>query len=218
MNGRELLRRLAEHHRWNVPATADGKPRLFQLGKRVLFAFSDGPALQTRPSFVRESLVLTVAGALLFKFLPPDADLLVLDATDDANAPHTVNYPREMHGLLRQVGGEVALELAATDWSQVLPGALREHPYWIVVEGNHVKQLLAPDARGRAMSALFSSEAALEAHLSEQATSTWERRLLKGELLFPSLAKLGMGMVLNPSGPGRRRAFNQRFVEMLASG
>jgi hypothetical protein len=40
---------------------------------------------------------------------------------------------------------------------------------------------------------------------------------LSGEQLFPSLARIGIGMVLNPSGPGRTRQFNRRTVEALAA-
>src|SRR5207253_1605190 len=139
---------------------------------------------------------------------------------DDPSAPHTINYPREMRGLLRQVAGEVSLELAATDWSEVDPRALRQHHYWIVASGSTVHQLLAPDARGRPLSAIFSSEAALEAHLQRGTPEqkSWQRLLLPGDALFPSLAKLQVGIILNPSGPGRSRAFNLRFVERLSAG
>jgi hypothetical protein len=223
MDGHALLRRLAEHHRWSVPCVVgpDGKPmpKLFQFDKQVLFAFSDRTALAARPKHLEETQLVTLVGALLFKWLPSDVDVLVLDATEDPAGPGVIKYPRERHGLLRQVGGEVALELAATDWSQVDPRALCEHDYWIVMTGSSVHQILAPDGRGRPTSALFSSEEALDAQLARGTAEqrAWEKRLLSGEALFPSLAKLQMGMVLNPGGP-RSRAFNARFVERLASG
>jgi hypothetical protein len=43
--------------------------------------------------------------------------------------------------------------------------------------------------------------------------------LLSGAAMFPSLAQLDVaGVMLNPSGPGRTRAFNKGTLMMLASG
>jgi hypothetical protein len=175
MPGSELLQRLAEHHLWNIPCRGgvDGQPtpRIFTFDKRVMFAFSDRPALDARPAFLRsdkpdEQQCLTIAGALMLEYLPQEVDVLVLDATDDPAAPGTINYPREMHARLRQRASEVALELAAADWSELNLPALRQHPYWILGSGSTVHNLLVKAAFGRPMLGLFSTEAALEAHLS----------------------------------------------------
>ncbi len=235
LTGAELMRRLAEHQRWRVPCRIgqDGnpEPRVFAFDKRVLLIFSDSRALAERPAFLQnerpeDNLYLTLPGAALFRWLPDDnVDLLVLDPTNDPNAPHTINYPREMHGRLRQAADEVALELSACDWSRLDPMPLRAYSFWILVSGGMVSNLLAYDCYGRPLVGMFSTEAALEAHLAratpEQARdfALCQRVLAPGEALFPSMTKLNVaGFILNPSGPGRTRAFNSRTIEILASG
>ncbi len=233
--GGELMRRLAEHYRWRVPCRIgqDGKPEphVMVFDKRVLMVFSDSEALGERPTFLQtgkpeDHLYLTFPGTALFRWLPDaNVDVLVLDPTNDPHAPHTINYPREMHGRLREVADEVALELSACDWSRLDLAPLRAYRFWILVSGGQVHNLMSPDGYGRPRIGMFSSEAALEAHLAratpEQARdfASWQRLLAPGEVLFPQMAKLNVaGIILNPSGPGRTRAFNSRTVEKLASG
>lgn len=232
LSGIELMRRLAEHYRWSVPCRIgqDGKPefRIMTFDKRVLMAFSDARALAARPTFLRaggaeDQLYLTFTGATLFSRLADaNVDVLVLDPTDDPQAPHTINYPREMHGSLREVADEIALELAACDWSRLDLAPLRAHHFWILAGGGSVHNLMVPDGYGRPRIAMFSTEAALDAHLAhatpEQARdlARWQRLLAPGEVLFPSVANLDMAIILNPSGPGRTRAFNSGTVKKLA--
>ncbi len=233
LSGIELARRLAEHYRWSVPCRIgqDGKPefRILTFDKRVLMAFSDARALAARPTFLRaggaeDQLYLTFTGTELFSRLADaNVDVLVLDPTDDPQAPHTINYPREMHGSLREVAEEAALELAACDWSRLDLAPLLAHRFWILAGGGSVHNLMAPDGYGRPRIAMFPTEAALDAHLAhatpEQARDfTFMQRLLApGEVLFPPIAGLDVaGIVLNPSGPGRTRAFNIWTVKKLA--
>lgn len=232
LSGIELMRRLAEHYRWSVPCRIeqDGKPefRIMTFDKRVLMAFSDARALAARPTFLcaggaEDQLYLTFTGATLFSRLADaNVDVLVLDPTDDPQAPHTINYPRAMHGSLREVADEIALELAAGDWSRLDLAPLRAHHFWILAGGGSVHNLMAPDGYGRPRIAMFSTEAALDAHLAhttpEQARdlARWQRLLAPGEVLFPSVANLDMAIILNPSGPGRTRAFNSGTVKKLA--
>jgi hypothetical protein len=232
MSGTELMRRFAEHYRWNVPVRigTDGQPtpRIFEFDKRALFAFSDRPALDARPSLVRsdrpeDQQCLTLAGALLFTWLPEEVDVLVLEATDDQASELTINYQRHQRPLLCQAGEEIAVSLAATDWTELNVAALRKHSWWINVSGGTVHNLLARDPYGRPMVALHSSEAALEAHLARSnaeqkaAQASWQRVLIPGNVLFPELAKLQIGIALDPYGPGRRRLFNRRTVEQIAA-
>jgi hypothetical protein len=233
LSGIELMRRLAEHYRWSVPCRIeqDGKPepRVLTFDKRVLMVFSDPLALAGRPTFLRaggaeDQLYLTFTGATLFRQLADaNVDVLVLDPTDDPQAPHTINYPREMHGRLREVADEAMMELAACDWSRLDLAPLRAHHFWILAGGGSVHNLMAPDGYGRPRIAMFSTEAALEAHLSQAAPEQardfahWQRLLAPGEVLFPSIASLDVaGIILNPSGPGRTRAFNSWTVKKLA--
>lgn len=235
LSGTELMRRLIEHYRWSVPCQVgpDGRPepRVLEFDKRVLMVFSDSRALAERPAFLQtekpeEQLYLTFPGTALFRWLQDaNVDLLVLDPTNDPQAPHTINYPRELHGRLRQVAEEAALELAACDWSRLDPVPLCAYRFWILVGGGSVHNLMAPDGYGRPRIGLFSTEAALEAHLAratpEQARdfANWQRLLAPGEVLFPPMVRPDVaGIILNPSGPGRTRAFNSRTVQMLVSG
>lgn len=233
LSGGDLLRRLAEHQRWSVPSRIgpDGKPQphVLQFDKRVLFAFSDSQALAERPALLQnekpeEPSYYTYRGTDLFLRLPDlNVDVIVLDPTNDQNAPLTINYPREMFSRLRQSAEEVALELAACDWSWLDLAALRAYSFWILVGAGSVHNLMAPDGYGRPRVSMFSTEAALEAHLAratpEQASvlANQQRMLAPGKVLFPSIAQLDVaGIILNPSGPGRTRAFNKRTVEKLA--
>ena len=229
ITGTQLMWRLAEHPRWNVPCRVgpDGKavPEIFQFDKKVAFAFGDVPAVVARPKQVRprpdKQPWLTIVGGLLFQLA--EGDVLVVDATDDPASPATINYPRELHATLKQVGAEVLFELAACNWSHVDRDSLRAYRFWLLTSGSSVRNLMAPDGLGRPRLALFSSESALDAHL-ELATpeqkkefAMCQRVLLPGEALFPSLAKLQMAVVLNPSGPGRTRTFNHRMMELCAA-
>ncbi len=234
MDGVELMRRLAEHYLWNVPCRfteGQAAPRIFTFDKNVLFAFSDSQSSTNRPAFLKsenadDQLFLTLVGTGIFRWLPNEnVDLLVIDATDDPNAPLTINYPKEMHARLRQVGEETAAELAACDWSKVDRATLRAHQFWILVAGSSVRNIVLPDGRGRRLAGLFTSEIALNATLKtlppELAAefANCQQMLLAGESLFPSLAHLDLnGFIVNPNGPGRSRAFNMKMMEMLAEG
>ena len=235
MSGGELMRRLCEHYRWSAPCQIgeDGqpRPRVFVFDKRAFLVFSDSRARGEQPAFVRtggteDQLYLTFTGAALFRWLPgAGVDLIVIDPTDDPDAPQTINYPREMHARLRGFADEVALDLAACDWSRLDLEALRAYSFWVLVSGGKIHNPLARDCRGRPFVGLFSSEEALDAHLAlatpEQARehAQWQKMLLTGAAMFPSLAQLDVaGVMLNPSGPGRTRAFNTSTLEMLASG
>jgi hypothetical protein len=235
MSGGELMRRLCEHYRWSAPCLigegGQPRPRFFVFDKRVFPVFGDSRARGEQPSFVHtgkteDQLYLTFTGVSLFRWLPDaDVDLIVIDPTDDPDAPQTINYPREMHTLLREAADEVALDLAACDWSRLDLDALRAYSFWVLVSEGKIHNLLERDCRGRPFVGLFSSEEALDAHLAratpEQAREhvQWRKMLLTGAAMFPSLAQLDVaGVMLNPSGPGRTRAFNKGTLEMLASG
>lgn len=235
MSGGELMRRLCEHHRWSAPCLfgPDGqpRPRVFVFDKRAFLVFSDSRTRDEQPAFVRagkteEQPYLTFTGVALFRWLPDaDVDVITIDPTDDPDAPQTINYPREMHARLRAFADEVALDLAACDWSRLDLEALRAYSFWVLVSGGKIHNLLARDCRGRPFVGLFYSEEALDAHLAratpEQARdhAVWQKMLLPGAALFPSLTQLDVaGVMLNPSGPGRTRAFNTRTLGMLASG
>lgn len=233
LGGGELMRRLTEHYRWRVPCGIgrDGKPEphLLHFDKSVLMVFSDSKAFAKRPAVLQnekpvEPPYLTFSGTELFHWLREhEVDVLVLDPTNDQNAPLTINYPREMHSRLSQSADEVALELAACDWSRLDLAPLRAYLFWILVGAGSVHNLMAPDGYGRPLVSLFSTEAALEAHLARaspeqaRALASHQRLLAPGKVLFPSIAQLNVtGIILNPSGPGRTRAFNNRTVEKLA--
>jgi hypothetical protein len=235
MSGGELMRRLCEHYRWSAPCLigegGQPRPRFFVFDKRVFLVFGDSRAWGEQPSFVHtgeteDQLYLTFTGVALFRWLPDaDVDLIVIDPTDDPGAPQTINYPREMHARLREAADEVAHDLAACDWSRLDLAALRAYSFWVLVSEGKIHNLLARDCRGRPFVGLFSSEEALDAHLAratpEQARehAQWQKMLLNGAAMFPSLAQMDVaGVMLNPSGPGRTRAFNKRTLEMLASG
>ncbi len=230
MSGNELVRRVAEHHRWNLLVRTlpggDAAPRtISNADSTAMFAFSDRVALDARPAYLAsdredEKQVLTVVGALLLRSIPDDVDVLVLDAGDDP--AKTINY-RRTQTIIGQVASDVAFELAACNWSMLDLEALRVRSYWVLVEGSSLQVPLARDGYQRPMPAVYSTEEALDAHL---ATLTDEQRagyanaqrlLLPGHTLFPVLAKSANGFILNPSGALRSRAFNRKTLEQLAT-
>ena len=231
-DGGELARRIADHRRWSVPAvTSEGAPpgaRIFSFDKRVLLAFSDVQALAERPDYARGEgsagdAWLTLPGTALLSALSADVDLLVLDPGQDPQSKRVVHYPPERHAMLRQTAQECAVEAAATDWSHVNRDVLRAHRYWVLVAGGNVRNLVAVDGQGRARVAVFTREAALDAHLARatpeqraELASHDMRVLLPGSQLFAALRPLQAPIVVNPSGPGRTRAFNAKMVELLA--
>jgi hypothetical protein len=60
-----------------------------------------------------------------------------------------------MHGSLRQATEEVALELAACEWSRLDLKPLRAYSFWILVGGGKVHNLMAPDGYGRPRIGMF---------------------------------------------------------------
>ena len=235
ISGLELGYRIAEHRRWSVPVRRldDGQsePRVFVFDRRVLLAFSDADTVRARPRFLHgdepeDNLLLTVPGWTMFSWLPdPAVDLIVLDASDDPEDGATINFPGAMHPGLKQAGTEVKADLAATDWSHVDVETLRAHRYWILLDGDTVKNLVAKDGYGRARVGVYTAEACLDAHLeraSPEQRSEYaaiQRVVLPGEALFRSLLQLDIeGLVVNPYGPGKTRAFDRKMLEFLAGG
>ena len=231
MNGRELMQRLCEHHRFSTPATADAQgrpdPKIFQFDKRVLVLFSDGETIEQRPDHFRaETQYLTVPGAFLLGALNDDIDLVVIDPMgNDPSNPMTINYPRELHPVLKQVAHEVAFELLACDWSRLQLEPFLEYRFWLQNGPGGPQMFTVRDGYGRQRVAVFSSEAALDAHIAAHATpeqaKTYTgdlRFVIPGAALFAGLARAPIeGFVLNPSGPGRTRAFNRKTLERLAA-
>jgi hypothetical protein len=230
LSGRELAMRFATHHRWSVPIETipEGvRPRVLAFDKRVLLGFSDDETLEARPPFLREpgDRFGELRGTRLFALVPNDGiDLVVLDPGSDPSSRLTVNYPREMHAMLKATARDAAIQCAVTDWSRLDRAALRAHMYWVLAGGGAVTNLLDVDGQGRPRVAVFTSEAALDAHLARQNAETQahaatrRRLLMPGDALFPPLLGLGVaGMVVDPSGPGRTRAFNKPAIALLAT-
>ena len=231
MDGRALMQRLCEHHRFWTPCTTDAQgrpdPKIFQFDKRVLVLFSDPTVIEQRPDFLKaETQYLTVPGALLLGALDDKIDLVVIDPMgNDPKNPQTINYLRELHALLKQIAHETAFELLACDWSRLQLAPFRDYKFWLQNGPGGPQMFSVRDGYGRQRAAVFSSEAALDAYITAHATpeqaKTWApdlRFLIPGDALFAGLAKTpAEGFILNPAGPGRTRAFNRKTLERLAA-
>jgi len=230
MTGNELVRRVAEHYRWNLLVRTlpggDAAPRTISNGdSTAMFAFSDRVALDGKPAYLAsdredEKQVLTVAGALMLRSIPDDVDVLVLDAGDDP--AKTINY-RRAQTIIGQVASDVAFELAACNWSQLDLAVLRAHSYWVLVANSSLQVPLASDGHGRQLPAVYSTADALDAYLASLTPEQREqyagsqRLVLAGHALFPTLAQGANGFILNPTGPARSRLFNRTTLEQLAT-
>jgi hypothetical protein len=212
------------HRTWSVPVALDDRqqptPRIFVFGdKKVMFAFSDADAVARAPGFLRdkELLLLRTRGTWVFSILSDEIDVLTLDATDDPEHPGTINYQREQWAGLLARAAEAKVDEALCDWSAVDRAVVREHPrFWMAGP----KLLTFPDGYGRARVAAFTSEAALEAALPPASPLRDEPHMvIPGKAFFTGIKGVqAAGFVVNPSGPGRSRAFNLKFAELLAGG
>jgi hypothetical protein len=211
------------HRTWSVPVALDENqqptPRIFVFGdKKVMFAFSDADAVARAPAFLKgkELLLLRTRGTWVFSILNDEIDVVTLDATDDPEHPGTINYQREQWSGLRARAAEARVDEALCDWTAVDRDLVREHkPFWMAGP----KLLTIPDGYGRPRVGVFTSEAALEAAVPAGSPVRDEPHMIVGgKALFAAIKGVqAAGFVVNPFGPGRSRAFNLKFAELLGT-
>lgn len=221
IDGTALVRRLAEHQSWLVQSRPDrDQPMIFSFDKRVMLGWSDPELVAARPDYLKEpTRFLSMPGSMFFAMVPNDAiDLVVLEGTTDASL--VINYPREKHAVLKAAAEDAAFACELTNWSALDVGTLRKHRFWMLVHGGDMRNLVATDACGRRFAAIFSNEAALDAHLATTpaaAAADCTKVTLPGETFFKNLLSFDVaGIAIDPSGPSRSRLFNKAMLQRLA--
>lgn len=227
-----LFRSLMAHADWHVPvhSSTAGEAEVMTFvdaaGARWVKVFTDLGAV--------EAWVEQVGGQ-------PDQQCVVTDganlfgALDDALAgveinpglPEGIHYQQQHLPLLRQWARIIELEsaLETIDVGETPIGLLRDYDAYVIVlkrTGADTAQLvLAPDADGRLLAAVFTAEDTLAAFFDQVlAAADFEPIPVRvnGTQLFGQLQALPLdGLVFNCSGPVQPRAFGKRLAEYVLS-
>lgn len=223
-----LFRAIMAHPAWRVAGErgADGL-RLAVLNPdgrgRILEAFSDAEAVATFEATAegpirRERVEL--AGYELFAAL----DVGTVDKIRlDPLSPHGLSYVADRLPLLAAWARIVRVELALYAPDRVadpLGELARFDGYHLVhVEGHEEALVLAPDAGGRNLAALFTAVDTAEAFAATMAVDTGERlaiRGVEGSRIFAELDGTGLdGVVFNPLSALPARALSAAVLPAL---
>jgi hypothetical protein len=198
-------------------------------GDRVLRAFSSRDALERardaergQPTELAAPDFLSTEGLALFRVMEPGVAAVDLDAYDS----HFLRIEGEGVTRLRRWAVTCRLEAALEDPSREESplSLLRRYPWYeLALEGEGAERalLLAPDARGRRLAAIFTSPDALALYLAqvgEQLTARAAQATLTGEELFVSLKQMGLdGLVVNCCGPTPPRALGLGVLDAILS-
>lgn len=227
LSGASLLRALASHGGWHVPArVADGEePGLLVLnnarGERWMLAFTDRQAMDEYEAVAGSNALgehfAVLAGHALFR----DIDDTLSGIDINALGENAVHYKREQFETLRRWARVIEVEQTLDQQVPDLGVLKRFDAYWMVLrkEGEGHQLVLAPDTQGRRLAPVFTAEdntieflkTAVPALDFEPITVT-----LTGEQVFGQLRGLPLdGLVFNCRGPAKPRAFAKGFVDVV---
>lgn len=214
------MRALLRHDEWIVPlhqqAGGEWHATLIQdlEGQHLQLVFTDEQGYQDGLQAVGQEVMggqtVTLSGVALFGGLADEADLLSINW----NSPPQLFFKKTQFQALRRWAATIGVERTLATPKPDL--ALLKHfdNYSIVlqkVEGGYAL-MLAPDAHGRRLAAVFTAEDTLDAFLKSQPTDQPGvepiTRSIAGELLFDDLKDLPLdGICFNPTGPVPKRMF-----------
>lgn len=209
----DLYRTIMAHPTWAVVAeeSTHGELRLGVLatpnGGRILELFSSEEALATfcdAEGEKRPSRMLQLSGFQLFSTL---ADESVHRINLDLHSPHATHFLVDQIPLLRAWAEVVTVELALASPDRLSNpfGVLRRFDGFNVVvrqSGPHKDLVMAPDAGGRSLAAVFTAEDTVDEFIKEVADElggALEIERLSGQKLFEWFAQIPLdGIVFNP--------------------
>jgi hypothetical protein len=225
-----LFRSLMAHPDWHVPvyASSEGEAAVMTFvdaaGARWIKVFTDLAAVEAwaeQGGGVPGQQCVVTDGANLFGALE---DTLA-GVEINPGLPEGVHYQQQHLPLLRQWARIVELEsaLETIDTGETPIGLLRDYDAYVIVlkrTGPDTAQLvLAPDADGRLLAAVFTAEDTLAAFFDQVlATADFEPIPVRvnGRQLFGQLQALNLdGLVFNCSGPIPPRAFGRRLADYV---
>ncbi|MHB2016423.1 MAG: SseB family protein [Candidatus Xenobia bacterium] len=208
------LMRAMMHAPWLVPTNAEATaPALYKAsdGQHRLLLFSTRHAVQ-EAGLGHETLMKLRAGPLLAR-LATEVDEVVVDA----GSAHALHWKHEQLSGLSRWARVALMEELLPQVARVReePQRLREFSAWLVLL--HDGQLvLAPQAQGRRLAAVFTAEDAAAA-LAAQLSFPVETRELPGRELFFWLASMALdGIAFNCRGPVGRVSWNHSLISRLA--
>lgn len=142
-----------------------------------------------------------------------------------SNQPEPIFYGKEHFERFRELAAAIEIE---EDLTQLREGSssdgacvrVRNYPaYTIVVNRIGNRLVMAPDQKGRALAAVFTSEDACDAFLDEaskQSGTQLEPLTYCGKDLFELLSRMDLtGIVFNCSGPTSPVAFAAAFSQVI---
>ena len=193
---------------------------------RIVELFSDDEALSAFESAASgpvDTTRTTLSGHALFGMLgEADVDKISFNPL----SPSSMSYTRESLPLLATWANTVALELAVYEPERIGDplGLLSRYKGWRVVlqrSGDKTALVLAPDASGRDLAALFSAQDSAESFVEElgsSGVSAGELEVVQRDArsLFADLSQLDLdGLVINPMSNLPPRALSARILPRL---
>jgi len=226
LRGIQLLRILASHDHWLVPASfAQGQPSFIYLrdgaGQLNLFTFTDTKAYDAcRAKLGAQKLgehYIETTGVGVWGSLADDVSIVSVNP----NSEQEIHYKREQMPNLRYWAQVIKVERAlanilTTDSGYDVIKAFDE--YYIAFGKNEQGRylLLAPDDKGRKLALLFTAEDAVDALLAARGQQGIEVVSYNGAPLFNMLKQWPLdGMVFNAYGPTKPLAFALAFAERV---
>jgi hypothetical protein len=225
-----LFRSLMAHADWHVPVhpTTEDEATVMTFvdaaGEPWIKIFTDLSAVEAwaeQAGGLSDQHCVVTDGAHLFRSL--DDTLAGLEV--NPGLPEGIYYQRQHLPLLRQWARIVELEsaLETIDKGETPLGLLRNYDAYVLVlkrtGADTAHLVLAPDANGRLLAAVFTAEDTLAAFFDQVlATADFEPIPVRvtGEQLFGQLRALPLdGLVFNCSGPIQPRAFDKRLAEYV---
>jgi hypothetical protein len=233
----QFYRALMRHPTWWVAGTHEQgqAPHLkilhFAHGERRLVAFTDREALEAAREAMGATLgapllgdsFLTTEGLGLFRVLEPGLSSVEINP----HSEHSLRLEADQITTLRRWAVVARLEATLEDPSREEDpmAVLRRFPWYEVAlegEGQARQMLLAPDAQGRRLAAVFTTQDALElflAQVEDQLEGRPAHATTAGKELFISLKQLNLdGVVFNCCGPTPPRAFGVGVLDAILAG
>ncbi|MFT5686766.1 MAG: hypothetical protein ACI8RZ_007723, partial [Myxococcota bacterium] len=225
----DLLRILAEHGSWRVPAeSVEGQHRLLvqeHAGERWLQIFTDGEAMAQHLEAIGHAGELAwveTTGEWLLSNLADDLTGLAINPT----LPEGIRFLAEHFPSLRSWGRALTVEAALIERrdDEATVGLLSESAFLIAFipsDGGAPQIALAPDPEGRQLAALFTAPDTART-FTEAAGKALGRQLtlqsvLGGEL-FANLGRMPLdGLVFNCLGPSNPVAVTLAFTEAFST-
>ena len=231
LTGAQLMRGLASHRGWIVPAVFDtangGDPTFIKIrfgGTDChFFMFSDKQAyLDCRAKIGDEAMgaytIDNIYGYNAWEVLDDAVDFVNINPY----SPNEIHYTREQVPALRDWGKILRVEQAietilATDKGYDIIKAYQSYYIGMIREDGGEYLALAPDGKGRRLAALFTADDAAEAYLDQEKKDTVQMRIIDGPNLFDGLSRMSLdGLVFNCCGPTLPHAFAQAFAGEVA--